>query len=87
MNSWMIFKIAHNNVHYLWNGLYPIKIFQTPEDGLESDFYWVSSTEQMDTRDVEVLNEALHNNRRKQFKVHTKKFTFLVLNRGSFQMT
>lgn len=84
--KWMIFKIEHNHVHYMWNGHFPILVHSTPDDGPASDFYWSGiPSEDVTDQDKKVLDEAMNNNRKKQFKVPSKKINFLIISRGVFQ--
>ena len=74
----MLFREGHSNLHFLWNGQYPITVTPSTADVWSED----GTINQVET---EILTEATNNKRRQTFQVPGNKCRYIVVARGEFQ--
>ena len=77
MKKWMLFREEHTNLHFLWNGQYPIIVTPFAADAWNEDG---TTTEQ----ERIILSEACDNKRRQVFQI-SGRCRYVVITRGEFQ--
>lgn len=82
---WMMFRVTGTEVHYLWNGEFPVLIRVGVNDGTNSDWYWDrADPEKLTEEQVKFFNETALS-RKRTFKTHPHKDEVMqIVERGIF---
>lgn len=85
---WMLFRVEHNFVYYLWNGTYCI-IVSVPNGIDPAAYYWVDKDNHVASlQEREILNAFAHpKNRKKIMEMPSRKGQrYVIESRGVFHV-
>lgn len=83
--AWMLFKSEAGDVHYFWNGVWPICV-NCPK-GEDADYYWNGNPpDELLDSEIKLLNEIAEAKRKKIFTVPGRLSRYIVVERGIFKI-
>ena len=82
--AWMLFRSEAGDVHYFWNGKWPILVNNPP--GEDKEYFWDGEKpEELPEKHINLLNAVTISKRKRVFTVPGRFSRYVVVFRGIFE--